>query len=139
MSEQENIGVVKQAYENFKTGNIEALLNQLSDDVEWRLPDIENVPFAGARRGRAQVAEFFSILADVQDTRSFETREIIAQGDKVVALGSDEFAVKATGRTHGGNWAHVFTVREGKITGFHEYMDTAAARAAFKQKAVSAG
>ena len=138
MSEQENIGVVKQAYENFKTGNIEALLGQLSDDVEWRLPDIENVPFAGARRGRAQVAEFFSTLAEVQDTRSFEPREFVAQGDKVVAFGTYEWAVKASGRTYGGDWAHAFTVREGKIAGFHEYMDTATAQAAFKQRSASA-
>ena len=138
MSEQENIGVVKQAYENFKTGNIEAILNQLSDDVDWRLPDIENVPFAGARRGRAQVAEFFSVLADAQDTRSFEPREFVAQGDKVVALGTYEWAVKASGRAYGGDWAHVFTVRDGKIAAFHEYMDTAAAQAAFKLQSASA-
>jgi ketosteroid isomerase-like protein len=132
MSEQENTGVVQRAYENFKTGNIEALLNQLSDDAEWRLADIENVPFGGKRRGRAQIAEFFSILADSQETRSFEPREFVAQGEKVVALGSYEWRVRRTGRVYGGEWAHVFTVRDGKIVGFHEYMDTAAAVAAYK-------
>ena len=47
MSEQENIAVVQQAYNNFKTGNIQALLALLSDDVEWELPEVENVPFTG--------------------------------------------------------------------------------------------
>src|SRR5947209_17897070 len=132
MSEPENLRVVQKAYENFKTGSVEALLGQMSDDVDWRLPDIEGVPFAGARRGRGAVAEFFSTLADAQDTLAFEPREFVAQGDKVVALGTYKWRVKKNGREHGGDWAHVFTVREGKIAGFHEYMDTAAASGAFK-------
>jgi uncharacterized protein len=132
MSEQDNVGVVQQAYGNFKSGDIEALLGQMSEDVDWRLPDTEGVPFAGARRGRGQVAEFFSTLADAQDTLAFEPREFVAQGDKVVALGQYKWRVKKSGREYGGDWAHVFTIRDGKIVGFHEYMDTAAAEGAFK-------
>ena len=132
MSDQDNTNVARKAYENFKTGNIEALLGQMSEDVDWRLPDIEGVPFAGARRGAGQVGEFFSTLADVQDVLSFEPREFVAQGDKVVALGTYRWRVKKNGREYGGDWAHVFTVRDGKIVAFHEYMDTAAAAGAYK-------
>jgi uncharacterized protein len=132
MSEQDNSEVVRKAYENFKTGDIESLLNQMSEDIDWRLPDIAGVPFAGARRGRGGVAEFFSTLADAQDVVGFEPREFVAQGDKVVALGNYQWRVKKNGREYGGDWAHVFTVRDGKIVGFHEYMDTAPAEAAFK-------
>jgi ketosteroid isomerase-like protein len=132
MSEQDNVRVVQQAYENFKGGNIEGVLGQLSEDVDWRLPEIANAPFAGARRGREQVAEFFSSLAEAQDVRSFEPREFVAQGDKVVALGTYRWAVKRTGREYGGEWAHVFTVRDGKVVSFHEYMDSAAAVEAFR-------
>ena len=137
MSEQENTRLVQQAYENFKGGDIQSLLGLLSDDAEWRLPEIENVPFAGQRRGREEVAQFFATLADAQETRQFEPQEFIAQGDKVVALGRYSWHVKSTGRSYGGDWAHVFTVRDGKIVGFHEYTDTAAAAAAY-QKAASA-
>ena len=51
MSEQENTAVVQQAYNNFKTGNIQALLELLPDNVTWQLPEIEGVPFAGKRTG----------------------------------------------------------------------------------------
>ena len=131
MSEQDNVEVVKRAYENFKAGDIGALLGQMSEDVDWRLPEIQGAPFAGARKGRGQVSEFFSSLADSQDVLSFEPREFVAQGDKVVALGSYRWRVKKNGREYGGEWAHVFTVRDGKITSFHEYMDSAAAAAAY--------
>jgi uncharacterized protein len=132
MSEQENLGVVRKAYENFKTGDIGSLLGQISDDVSWRLPQTEGVPFAGGRQGRGEVAEFFSALADSQDALAFEPREFVAQGEKVVALGSYRWRVKKNGREYGGDWAHVFTVRDGQIVGFDEYMDTAAAEAAFR-------
>ena len=132
MSEQDNVEVVRRAYDNFKSGDIGALMEQMSEDVDWRLPEIEGAPFAGARRGRGSVSEFFTSLADSQDVTSFEPREFVAQGDKVVALGSYNWRVKRTGREYGGDWAHVFTVRGGKIEGFHEYMDSARAEAAYR-------
>jgi ketosteroid isomerase-like protein len=92
---------------------------------------MENVSFSGGRNGRERVGGFFNDLADSQESVSFEPREFVAQGDKVIALGTYRWRVKKTGREYGGDWAHVFTVRDGKIAGFHEYMDSAAAHAAF--------
>jgi ketosteroid isomerase-like protein len=132
MSDQYNVEVVRHAYENFKTGRIGALLEQVSEDVDWRLPEIEGAPFAGARRGRGQVSEFFTSLTDSQDVVSFEPREFVAQGDKVVALGSYVWRVKSNGREYGGEWAHVFTIQDGNIIGFNEYMDSARAEAAYR-------
>lgn len=137
MSENENIEVVQKAYQSFKTGNIPALLNLLTDDVRWQLPEIENVPFGGLREGREQVAGFFATLGDSQESLSFEPREFVAQNDKVVALGRYTWRVKTSGREYGGDWAHVFTVRDGRISGFQEYTDTAAATTAH-QKATAA-
>jgi uncharacterized protein len=131
MSEQESVAVVRRAYEQFKGGDIPSLLDSLTEEVDWRLPEIEGVSFSGGRRGRESVGGFFSQLADSQETVSFEPREFVAQGDKVVALGTYRWRVKKNGREYGGDWAHVFTVRDGKIAGFHEFMDSAAARAAF--------
>lgn len=137
MSEQDNIRIVQQIYANFKSGDIQSLLRLFSDDIEWQLPEIENIPFAGKRRGREAVEEFFASVAEAQDVLEFEPRDFIAQGNKVVALGQYRWRVKSNGREYGGDWAHVMTVENGKVTSFHEYTDTAAATAAF-QKAASA-
>jgi ketosteroid isomerase-like protein len=107
MSEHENRQLVEQAYATFKAGDIPTLLQSLSEDVTWQLPEIENVPFAGKRQGRGAVGEFFSTLASLQDARSFEEREFIAQGDKVVVLGHYVWQVKANERTIEGDFAHV--------------------------------
>src|SRR5260370_34540388 len=82
MSEQENTAIVQQGYNNFKTGNIEALLDQLSADVTWQLPEIKGVPLAGRRTGRDGVADFFATVARDQEVIEFEPREFVAQGDR---------------------------------------------------------
>ena len=80
MSEHENRQFVEQAYANFKAGDIPTLLQSMSEDITWQLPEVENVPFAGKRQGRGAVGEFFSTLASLQDARSFEEREFITSG-----------------------------------------------------------
>ena len=137
MSEQDNAAIVQQAYDNFKSGNIEGLLDLLSDDVTWQLPEMENVPFGGRRTGRAAVGEFFALVGANQDSLRFDPRETVAQGDKVVSLGQYEWRVKATSREFSGDFAHVFTIRDGQVVAFHEYTDTAACANAYR-KAMSA-
>ena len=133
MSEQENTSIVHQAYANFKSGDIANLLGLLSDDVEWQLPEIENIPFAGKRQGPEQVGQFFASLAELQDVLEFTPQSFTAQGDKVVVQGHYRWRVKATGREYGADWAHVFTIRDGKVVDFHEYTDSAAVVAAYQQ------
>ena len=79
-SEQENKQTVKQAYESFKSGDIHSLLSLLSDDVEWELPSIDNVPFSGKRRGREQVGEFFKALADPKRYNILRRRSLLRRG-----------------------------------------------------------
>ncbi len=131
MSEHASRQLVEQAYANFKAGDIQTLLQSMSQDITWQLPEVENVPFSGKRQGRGAVGEFFSMLASLQDARSFEPREFIAQDDKVVVLGHYVWQVKANGRTFESDFAHVYTVRGGQIVAFHEYTDTAAVAKAF--------
>jgi ketosteroid isomerase-like protein len=99
--------------------------------VTWKLPEVAKVPFTGDRHGRGAVGEFFSTLESLQDPRSFEPREFIAQGDKVVVLGHYVWEIKANGHSYESDFAHVFTVGGGKIIAFHEYTDTAALARAF--------
>jgi ketosteroid isomerase-like protein len=136
MSEQ-NVAIVQQAYNNFKTGNIQGLLDLLSEDVRWQLPEVEGVPLAGKRTGRDEVGEFFATVASDQEVLEFEPLESVAQGDKVVSLGHYKWRVKATGREFESDFVHVFTIRNGKIVTFREHFDSAVVAAAY-QKAMTA-
>ena len=64
VNEQANIQLVRETYQHFKTGDIRSVLNVLTEDVLWELPDMANVPFAGSWRGRQQVGTFFHRLAE---------------------------------------------------------------------------
>jgi ketosteroid isomerase-like protein len=125
MNEQANTRLIQQAYQSIKAGDIQALLNSFSQDAQWELPDMENVPFAGKWQGHEGVRQFFSKVFEVQDVLEFEPEEYVAQGDKVVALGKFLMRVKATGSEFSSKWAQVWTVKDGKVTRFYEYVDTA--------------
>jgi uncharacterized protein len=118
MNEQAYRQLVQQAYHSVKAGNVQSLLNSLAEDVHWQLPEMENVPFAGTWRGREQVGQFFSTVAQTQDVIEYEPEDSIAQGDKVVVLGRFSQRVKSTGRISASAWVHVWTVKGGKVTHF---------------------
>jgi ketosteroid isomerase-like protein len=127
---------VQQGYEAFGRGDIPALLDLLTDDVEWTLQGPSVIPFAGTRYGREGVAEFFSVLDETLEFEQFEPREIVAQGDTVVVVGIERSLSKATGRKIEHEWAHVNTLRDGKIAKFRAFEDTAAYVAAFHRRGV---
>jgi ketosteroid isomerase-like protein len=132
MPEQENVQLIRRAYENYKTGDLQAVLGAFAESVEWIQPQVEGISFSGKRRGRNQVAEFFATMSDAQAPIRFEPQEYIAQGDRVVALGHYRWHAKATGREWESDWAHVYTIRDGQVTRFQEYTDTALAAVAYR-------
>jgi hypothetical protein len=126
-----NAEVVQETYEAVGRGDIPALLDLLTDDVEWTFQGPSVIPFAGTRRGREGVAEFFSLVGGNLEFEQFEPREFVAQGDTVVVLGFERSLTKPTGRTFEQEWAHVYKLREGKVAEFLALEDTAAHAIAF--------
>lgn len=125
MTEQQNIEIVKRGYEAFGQGNINGLLALCAETVEWASSGPSEMPTAGIRRGHVQVAQFFTAVNELFEFERFEPKRFIAQGDQVVVLGTDTAKVKSTGKVLTEEWAHAFTIRDGKIAAFREYIDTA--------------
>jgi ketosteroid isomerase-like protein len=125
MGTQENVQLVKDGYAAFARGDIQGLLTLLSEDIEWVIPGAE-LPLAGTYRGHDGVANFFQKLALESETLAFEPREFVAEGDRVLVVGWERAKVKATNRMFQADWVMAFTVRNGKVTKFHEYSDTQA-------------
>ena len=111
----QNVDVVQQGYEAFGRGDIPAVLELLTDDVEWTEQGPSVIPFAGTFRGREGIAEFFTLLDETLEFEQFEPRKFVGQGDTVVVLGYERDVVKQTGRGYEEEWAHVYTLRDGKI------------------------
>ena len=131
MSEQTNVAVVQQSYEAFGRGDVPGVLDHLTDNVVWAFQGPSTIPFAGVYRGREGIAQFFSLVGEALEFEQFEPREFVAQGDTVVVLGYERSIAKATGRPLEQEWAHVYTLREGKIATGRFFEDTAAEVVAF--------
>ena len=139
MAEQENVQTVKEAYAAFERGDITSLLNLVSEDVEWHMPGPSDIiPFAGEFRGREGVGRFFAALGGAEDVEIFEPREFVAQGDKVVVMGRYRGRIKANGQVDDIEFVHVFNVRDGHITNYRQYNDTAPTVAAYSASAARA-
>jgi uncharacterized protein len=132
MGEADNTRVVQQMYVAFARGDIAALLDAVADDVDWQWLGPADLPYAGSRQGRAQVAQFFSDIDQAIEVQQFVPQEFIAQNDRVVVLGHERSRVRSTGRTFEQEWAHVYSLRDGKVVRFRGYEDTAAQVAAFR-------
>ncbi len=123
---EQNVNVVQRTYEAVGRGDIPALLDLLTEDVEWTFQGPSVIPFAGTRRGREEVAEFFSLVGGTLEFEQFEPREFVGQGDTVVVVGYERNLIKPTDRTFEQEWAHVYTLRDGKIVKLRCFEDTAA-------------
>ncbi|HEX7934333.1 MAG TPA: nuclear transport factor 2 family protein [Paraburkholderia sp.] len=121
-----NLSVVKGAYEAFARGDIPAVLAVIADDVEWRVVGPASLPFPRACRNKEEVGAFFKALAESDDISQFETREYIDAGDHIVTLGFVKSTIRSTGEPLESEWIHVITVKNGLLTRFVEFFDTAA-------------
>src|SRR5262245_1922065 len=126
MNEQENTNLVKQGYDAMAAGDVESFLKLLDADIEWHMPAMEDVPFAGVRYGHNGIREFVHLLNESHEVVEFTAEQFVAHGKIVVVLGRFTMRVRATGRKIHSDWAHAWTVAGGKITYFKEYVDTAA-------------
>ena len=125
--EAANIALVQKVYGHFAKGEVEAILAATDPAVEWISGGSrEDFPTLGARKGIEGAASFFKDVAEHDEFTSFEPRQMIAMGDMVVAQGHYGITVKSTGKHLEGDWAHAFTIKNGRCVKFQEYTDTAA-------------
>jgi ketosteroid isomerase-like protein len=128
-----NIALVQSLYAAFGRGDIATIVEAVAPDVHWECTGRRSdYPTLGAWQGRAQVGEFFSTVASSGDFHEFSPKEFHAAGDTVFCLGHYTFTVKKTGRRVDSDWIHVFTVKDGKVAQFREFLDTARAAEAWK-------
>ena len=133
MSTQTNVTLVQEGYAAFGAGDIQKLLGLLTPDVVWEFPGSSVFPWVGTFTGPAEVAKFFSAIAEYSEPEAFEPLHYIASDDRVVVLGRERFRANSTGRSWACEWAHSFSVRNGKIAAFRSYTDTAAMTQAFSK------
>lgn len=130
-SSPSKLAVVQQMYQQFAQGNIPALMNALTDDIEWILWGPDAIPYAGTYKGKEAVGNFFQQLAASVNISHLAPRHFIVGENEVVVLGNEGGSALSTGKAFEAEWAHVFFFRGEQVCKFCEYTDTAALAAAF--------
>ena len=115
--------IVASFYDKLKSGDAAGALGLMAPDIEW----ITMWHYKVDGRGPERVAEgLFKPLMDEWTSFALVPSEFITEGDGVVSLGDFTGVHGATGKTAHARYAHVWTIADGKITRFRQYIDTLA-------------
>lgn len=119
------IDIASSFYDALGRGDVPAILSLLDPQVEWT--EAERFPYYGGtwHGPQAVLANLIVPLSGEWNGFSAKAHDFIAEGDRVVALGTYSGTFKKTGRSFSAAFAHVWTVRGGKITRFNMHTDTA--------------
>ena len=115
-----------------ESGDLNAVLACLSAEVDWQSPGPAQIPWAGAVRGRAQVAEWFARREETCVCERRVPSAFIAQGGQVVVTCDERLRIKATGRRVELTVTAIWTLADGLVTRYREAYDTAALAAVLR-------
>jgi ketosteroid isomerase-like protein len=131
MSPKENKSAIQGIYAAFGRGDIPAVLDALTDDIEWTFHGPPEIPYAGRHRGRDAIARFFTIVSEVATIKEFVPQKFLADEETVAVLGRERVTARRTGREFDVEWIHVFVFRGDRVAEIFEFTDTAALAAAY--------
>jgi len=133
MSVNEPEQVTREFFRRIGLGDVEGVIELLSEQITWTVPGPPIIPYAGTFRGKEGVAEFFRILVAHEDLQSFVPHEFIVDAARgiVCVLGSETAVAIETGKRFSTKWTEIFRVSEGLITAFEEHIDTFALAEAY--------
>src|SRR5665213_936446 len=118
-----NLKLIRATYEGKSEDNGRNLLAALAPDASWT--EAEGFPYAGTYVGaEAIIAGVFHRLGSDWIGYKAEVHTYLEDGDKVAAFGVYSGTFVATGKAMTAPFAHLYTLRDGKIITMHQYVDT---------------
>ena len=119
-----NTDMIRNLYTAVAAGDIPTLLGALDSNVEWT--EAEGIPYRGTYIGPDAVLHgVFARLGSEWDGFKVAPSDYIDGGDKIVTVGRYSGTYKATGKSFECDFAHLWTLRDGKVVKFHQYVDSA--------------
>ena len=124
--------IVRGFYDALGRGDVPGVLAKLHEELEWT--EAERFPYySGTWRSPQEVLNKLLVpLSRDWDGFSAKAHDFVAEGDRVVSLGVYSGTSKATGKSMTAPFAHVWTLRDGRIVRFDMYTDTAKVLEAMK-------
>ena len=131
---QNSIAIVKGIYDCFEAGDINGILELVTEDTLWdhRAAGAPDSPMNREFHGKEGVVAFFKTIEETQEVLEHDVIDFIASDNKVVATGFFRARVKATGKEISSDWAQVWTIRDGLVSAWKVYFDATADALAFQ-------
>jgi ketosteroid isomerase-like protein len=126
----DNVSLLKNLYESFGRGDIPTVLAAMSPDMKWY--QAESNPYMTSGEAwvgpDAVLSNLFMKLGAEWDGFSVHPRTFHDAGDSIIVEGRYSGTYKATGKRMDAQMCHVWDVKDGKLTRFQQYLDTAKLR-----------
>ena len=123
----DNVGLLKGLYEAFGRGDIPSVLGAMSPTIHWH--QAESNPYRPSGEAwigpDAVLNNLFMRLAGDWDGFTVHVKSIHNAGDTVVVEARYTGTFKPTGKSMDTQVCHVWDVKDGKVTRFQQYLDTA--------------
>jgi len=133
MSADTNIKTIAQIYEAFGRGDVAAILDSVTDDVDWAAEAASAAaPWYGVRHGRDAVAEFFTAFGSTMEIEEFTPLTFAANETDVLTVVRCRARSRRTGKSTAMDLHHRFTFRDGKIAYYRGTEDTAQTEAVLR-------
>lgn len=135
MDNDSHIGVVKDLYSAFGTGDVEALLGLLAEDIVFILPELPGVPLQTTYEGKDGFRRFLADREPALAYTAFSPSRFFSDRDHVIVLGRTEGTVKSTRNAFQYQWVQLFEFTpENRVRRIHEFMDTHTLISAFRER-----
>ncbi len=133
MGANDNIKTIQLIYEAFGSGDLNAILDRVTDDVDWAAEASSTVaPWYGARHGKDGVAAFFEGFGSSMEVQEFTPFAFAGNDTEVHTVVHCRATARATGKAIDHNLHHFFRFRDGKISYYRGTEDTAQTEAALR-------
>ena len=125
MSQQQNLATINEIYDAVGVGDVDAILDRVTDDVDWAAEATgTGAPWHGPRTGKTGVASFFADLGGSIEISEFTPHHFAAGEADVHLLVDWAFRSIATGREVSMTMHHYWRLRDGKVEYFRGSDDT---------------
>ena len=126
MGAEDNIKTIQSIYDAFGRGDIQAILDAVSNDVDWAAEaSSSSAPWYGPHHGKEGVASFFKAFGSTVEVQDFTPVSFAANDTDVLTVVRFRGTARTTGKPVATDLHHYFKFRDGKIHYYRGTEDTA--------------
>ena len=126
-----HLDIIRAHYAGSAAKDLGAMLAPLTDQTEWI--EMAGFPCAGSYFGPEAVIEnVFKVLGTEWDGYDMVLERLLDAGDSIIGIGHYIGTYRQTGKAMTARVVHVWDLKDGKVTRFEQFTDTALVAAAMR-------